>query len=205
MRYTPEHVEATRTRVLDACGRQFRLHGYGGIGVETLSREANVTSGAFYNHFRSKAGAFTAVVAAGVERVRLGVEHFRKVYPDRWLAAFAGFYLSATHRHDIAGGCALPSLSADVAHADPTTRAAYQAELLKLAATIAEALPGNPARQSAWPILASLAGGVLLSRAVNDEAVAQEIAGAVLANVLAGEPAVTPRPHSPPPTAQHIP
>lgn len=180
MRYTPEHAEKTRARVLEAAGRQFREHGFGGIGVEGLSHAAKVTSGAFYNHFGSKAGAFAAVVRAGVERVRLGAEHFRRAKGEGWLAAFAAYYLGEAHRRDVAGGCALPSLSTDVAHADAETRAAYEEELLKVAALIAEGLPGAPGRAAAWPVLAQLAGGVMLSRAVRDEAIAQEIAEAVL-------------------------
>jgi TetR/AcrR family transcriptional regulator, transcriptional repressor for nem operon len=187
VRYTPEHVEATRARVLDAAGRQFREHGFGGIGVEGLAHEAGVTSGAFYNHFGSKAGAFAAVVRAGVERVRIGAEYFRRQHGKCWLAAFAGFYLGADHRRNVAGGCALPSLSAEVARADATTRASYEEELLKLAAFVADGLPGSPGREAAWPILALLAGGVMLSRAVQDAAVAQEIADAVLKAVPTGE------------------
>jgi AcrR family transcriptional regulator len=180
MRYTQDHSEATRTRVLDACARQFREHGFGGIGVEGLSRAAGVTTGAFYNHFGSKAGAFAAVVRAGVERVRLGVAHFRQTAGPGWLAAFAAYYLGAAHRADVAGGCALPSLSAEVGRADTATRDAYQAELLTLAETIAAGLPDASGRAAAWPLLALLAGGVMLARAVPDAAIAQEIADAVL-------------------------
>jgi len=188
MRYTPEHAEATRARVLHACGRQFREHGFGGIGIEGLSREAAVTSGAFYNHFGSKAGAFRAAVVAGVEHMRRGVEQFRGACGGGWLAAFAEVYLGSAHRRDVAGGCALPSLSAEVARSDSNTRAAYQAELLKVASLIADGLPGNPGREAAWPILALLVGGVTLSRAVPDEALAQEIADAVLNGVRTTEP-----------------
>ncbi len=183
MRYKPEHVEATRARVLHASGRLFREHGFGGIGVDGLSREAGVTTGAFYNHFGSKAGAFAAVIAAGVERLRLGLEHIRHAHGPNWLAAFAAFYLGQGHRADVAGGCALPSLSADVGRADAATRAAYQTELLKVAALVADGLPGNPGRAAAWPILAQLVGGVILSRAVADAALAQEIADSVRAAV----------------------
>jgi len=158
---------------------QFRLHGFGGIGVEGLSRAAGVTTGAFYNHFGSKAAAFARVVRSGVDRLRAGVEHFRRGYGERWLSAFADYYLGADHRRDVAGGCALPSLSAEVAHADAATRAAYEAELLKTAQLIAEGLPGQPGREAAWRLLALLAGGVMLSRAVSDPIVADEIARAV--------------------------
>ncbi len=179
MRYTPEHAEATRARVLDASGRAFRQRGFGGIGVDGLSRAAGVTTGAFYNHFGSKAGAFAAAVAAGVERLRLGLEQIRRAHGANWLAAFAAFYLGQGHRADVAGGCALPSLSADVGRADAATRVAYQTELLKVADLVAEGLPGAPGRAAAWPILAQLVGGVILSRAVADPEMAQEIADAV--------------------------
>ena len=179
MRYNSEHAEATRARILEACARQFRLHGFGGIGVEGLSRAAEVTTGAFYNHFGSKAAAFAQVVRSGVDRLRAGVAHFRRAHGDRWLPAFADYYLGADHRRDVAGGCALPSLSAEVAHADADTRAAYQAELLRVAELIAGGAADPAGREAAWRLLALLAGGVMLSRAVADPAIADEIAGAV--------------------------
>ena len=163
---------------LEACARQFRLHGFGRIGVEGLSRAADVTTGAFYNHLGSKAAAFAQVVRSGVERLRAGVEHFRRVHGARWLPAFADYYLGADHRRDVAGGCALPSLSAEVAHADADTRAAYQAELLRVAELIAGGSTDPAGREAAWRLLALLAG-VMLSRAVVDPAIAEEIAGAV--------------------------
>lgn len=179
MRYPPQHRDATRQRVLEASGRQFRARGFGGVGVESLSKAADVTSGAFYNHFKSKAGAFTAVVSAGVERLRLGVAQIRQGAGKNWLGAFSSYYLGRAHRDDIAGGCALPSLSADVARADEATRAAYQTELLKVADLIAEGLGEGASREAAWPVLAQLAGGVILARAVRDPKLADEIAEAV--------------------------
>ena len=187
MRYTSEHSEQTRTRVLDAAGRQFRTHGYGGVGVDGLVKAAGVTSGAFYGHFRSKAEAFRAAAARGVERLSQGIQRFRSQHGEGWLAAFAQFYLSSEHQRDIAGGCALPSLSAEVGRADEATRAAYEAELIKVAELVADGLPGAPGRQAAWPVLALLAGGTVLSRAVRDETTAQEIADAVLDAVQALE------------------
>ena len=121
----------------------------------------------------------------GLERLRQGIGRFRSQHGTGWLAAFATFYLGPQHRRDIAGGCALPSLSAEVGRADDATRAAYEAELVSVAELVADGLPGICGREAAWPVLALLAGGVVLSRAVRDETVAQEIADAVLAAVLA--------------------
>jgi TetR/AcrR family transcriptional regulator, transcriptional repressor for nem operon len=183
LRYSPEQAQAARRRVLDAAGRAFRVHGFGGVGVDGLAQAAGLTSGAFYAHFRSKAAAFRAVVAAGIERLRLGVEGFKSRYGDEWFDAFAAYYLGSAHRGDVAGGCAVPSLSAEVARADEGVRAEYETELKRVAEEVAAGLGGGLPRQAAWPLIAQLAGGVLLARAVADKALAEEIAAATLTSL----------------------
>jgi AcrR family transcriptional regulator len=180
MRHGSDQSRETAKRVLDAAGREFRSHGFGGVGVDGLAKAAGVTSGAFYGHFRSKSAAFHAAVVAGVEHLRLAIEQFRVSYGERWFETFAATYLSDDHRRNAAEGCALPSLSAEVARADEATRADFETELKRAAAEMAAGLPGGPGREAAWPALAQLAGAVLLSRAVRDEALAKEIAGEVL-------------------------
>jgi len=182
MRYSAEHSEETRRRMLEAAGRAFREQGYGGIGVDGLAKAAGVTSGAFYRHFPSKAEAFRAVVVAGLDRLRQGVELFRR-RGDDWFGAFARYYLGPERRRDVPGGCTLPSLSTEVGRAGPAARRDYQVELERVAATLADGLPGAPTREAAWPLLAQLVGAVVLARAVEDEALAAEIAQAVLAEL----------------------
>lgn len=155
------------------------------------SSPARVTSGAFYRHFKSKSDAFRAVTMAGLERLRAGVELFRGKYGENWFAVFATSYLSAGHREDIAGGYVLPSLSTGAGRADEATGVAYEAELLRVAEALSVPLSlesaGHserpPDRDAAWPILAQLAGGVMLARAVNHEALAKEIADSALKSV----------------------
>jgi len=183
VRYSSEQAEAARRRVLDAAGRAFREHGFGGVGVDGLAQAAGLTSGAFYVQFRSKAAAFRAVVTAGVERLRLGIVGFKRRGGDAWFDAFAAYYLGSAHRRDVAGGCAVPSLSAEVARAGPSVRAEYEAELKRVAEEVAAGLGGGLPREAAWPLLAQLAGGVLLARAVADEALAEEIAAATLVSL----------------------
>lgn len=170
--------------MLDAAGRAFRQHGFGGVGIDGLAQAAGVTSGALYGHFKSKAGAFRAAVAAGLERLHAGVSHFQTQGGDAWLGPFVQFYLGRTHREDIAGGCALPSLSPEVVRAGADVQSDYRERLLAIADAIAAELPGEAGRRAAWPILAQLAGGVMLSRAVGDEVIAEEIAKAVADDLL---------------------
>ncbi len=174
-------------------GRGFRRQGYG-VGVNGLAKEAGVTSGALYGHFRSKAEAFREALALGLDGLRAGVEAYRATHGARWGEAFAAFYLSAAHRRDVAGGCALPSLSAEVGRADEAARGTYEAAMLRVAGTIADGLPSGSEeqrRRAAWEMLALLAGGTIIARGVLDEAVAEEIASAIreaVGRVAASEP-----------------
>jgi AcrR family transcriptional regulator len=183
MRYQPGHRQQSRQRILEAVGRGFRTAGYNGVGVDGLAKAAGMTSGAFYGHFRSKAEAFRAAVVTGLRQLLAGVESCRRQHGSSWVAAFADFYLSQKVTCAPGESCALPSLSPEVARADEAARLAYQEELVKLVDAIATGLPTTGGkkqrRRTAWVLLAQLAGGVMMARAVADATLAAEIATAV--------------------------
>jgi AcrR family transcriptional regulator len=173
--------EESRSKILLGAGRGFRRAGFGGAGVDSLAREAGVTSGAFYAHFKSKAAAFKETITAGLKDLKEGVELSRKRFGDRWRAEFIDFYLGDRRTCELSDSCALQSLSSEVARADGDARAAYEAELRSIIATVADGLDGKPKvrREEATALLAILVGGVTLARAVHDEEFSNEIASAV--------------------------
>lgn len=182
MRYSAEHKQETRTRILDAAGQLFRRDGYGGSGIDGLTKAAGVTNGAFYGHFRSKSEAFQTVVLAGLEELRLGIAGLKESRGKRWLKTFVGFYLGQKRTCEIGESCALPSLSPEVIRADVETRVAYEAELNRIIEEIASGLPDRTAAErddKAIALLALLSGGVTMARAVSDPELAERIAGAV--------------------------
>ena len=188
MRYGPNHKQEARSKILHAVGRGFRWQGYAGIGVDDLAKQAGVTSGAFYGHFKSKADAFQAAALAGLEELRHAIEKLRADENDRWLKKFVEFYMGFKRTCDLRDSCALQSLTPEVARADPETKAAYEAEMLRLIETIAEGLPHGPLpsrRKTAWAILAMLSGGVTLARAIHDPKVSAQIAASITTAVLA--------------------
>ena len=177
--------EEGRQRILSGAGRGFRGQGYGGLGVDALAKEAGVTSGAFYAHFKSKADAFREVVAAGMRDLKSGIERRQAEGGTTWKRQFVKFYMGERRTCDMSQSCALQSLTTEVARADAPTRKAYETELRDVIAALAEGLEGRtPAakRSEAIAMLAMLSGGVSMARAVEDEELAQEIAAAV-ANV----------------------
>ena len=54
MRYSREHKQAMRQRIIEAAGRRFKTDGIDGSGIAALMADAGLTNGAFYAHFDSK-------------------------------------------------------------------------------------------------------------------------------------------------------
>jgi AcrR family transcriptional regulator len=187
MRYSAEHKQETRTRVIAAAGQVFRKEGYGGAGIDALTKAAGVTNGAFYGHFKSKGEAFRTAVLTGLEELRQGIAALKARQPKAWLTTFVGYYLGFKRTCDLGESCALPSLSPDVMRADDETRSAYTAELKRLIEEVAVGLPeGEIPGQSetrredqAILLLAMLSGGVTLARAASDPALSKRIADVI--------------------------
>jgi TetR/AcrR family transcriptional repressor of nem operon len=188
MRYGPEHKQEAHARILNAAGRGFRRLGFGGIGVDGLAREAGVTSGAFYGHFPSKAEAFKAAAVAGLVQLREGIESLRASEGDGWLEKFVDFYMSVRRTCDLGESCALQSLTPEVARADRDTKAAYEAELVKVVEAVAQGLSNGtlPARRkTAWAILSMLSGAVSIARSAADPKTGSQVAAAIKDAILA--------------------
>lgn len=54
MRYTKEHKQQTRQRIIATAGRRLKRDGIDGSGVATLMKDAGLTNGTFYAYFASK-------------------------------------------------------------------------------------------------------------------------------------------------------
>ena len=162
-----------------AAGRGFRKQGFGLVGVDSLASGAGVTSGAFYGHFRSKVEAFRASLTGGLTDFRKAIEEFQERFGQGWVESLADFYFTERVTCDLADGCALPSLSGDVARADAKTKAAFQKEYLSIVAALAEGLPGTTAeaREARALVMTALfSGGVTIARSVRDKATRDRIA-----------------------------
>ena len=187
-RYAPGHREETRGRMIDALGRGFRRRGYGGIGVDALAKEADVTSGAFYGHFKSKEDAFDEVVAAGIGRLTTTIVALREAHGPKWIDVYVDRYLGEKRTCDLGESCALQSLSAEVGRSDARIKSTYQREITGVAQSVADGFAGGSSKERldrAWAFLAILSGGVTMARAVADKAISDSIVkGARMAAML---------------------
>lgn len=181
MAQLPTKKEQTRARILDAASQSFRSSGYAGTGVDGIAKAAGVTSGAFYAHFGSKDGAFEAALASGMDEVIESIPNFQQEFGSDWIAAFADYYLGEAHRKDLARGCAMTTLSPEVARADPDLHRAYESKMNRIVGLIADGLDGDSEElrhARAWATLSTLIGGLTLTRAVANPEIANGIAAA---------------------------
>jgi len=184
-RYSPEHKEATRRRMIETAGRRFKSDGIDGSGIATLVADAGLTNGAFYGHFGSKDDLVATVVAqqltdqvAVVNAMPAGLAS---------VEAFLREYLSPAHRDDLPGGCPSAALLDEIGRCDATTRQAYTDGAQAMIAAIARHLDEGDAdgtNQRAIGLFTLLVGSLQLARAVSDPDVSDRILTAAYANAM---------------------
>ena len=183
-----EKRRASRRRIVEAASQAFRKNGLGGIGVDGLAKGAELTSGAFYFHFKSKMEVFVASLEHALEDLRSGIARFQQQDTKHWLTSFTAYYLGFKRTCDLKEGCSLPALSPEVERAGRPAQQVFEKKFAEIIDAVAAGLPANKSgsrRDRAIVLLALLSGGVNLARAVDDDAMSEEIAAVVRKAALA--------------------
>ncbi|TCJ23933.1 TetR/AcrR family transcriptional regulator [Nocardioides jejuensis] len=184
-RYSAEHKEATRRRMVETAGRRFKSDGIDGSGIATLVADAGLTNGAFYGHFASKDELVATVVAqqledqvAAVNALPAGLES---------VEGFLRWYLSPDHRDDLAGGCPSAALLDEIGRCDVMVREAYTVGAEAMVTAISRHLDdGDPqrTRQRALGLFTMLVGSLQAARAVTDPELSDQFLAAAYANAM---------------------
>jgi len=190
-----DRKQETRERVLRAAGAALRQHGPDGIGIADIMRQAGLTHGGFYAHFKSKDDLVAQTLAHVFGRMTARAARLEQgLAPAAALAAQIDRYLSPAHRDNPANGCPLTTLANDIARQSDGARREFDAGMRALVARISGRLPGGPDDALARALLTEMAGAVMLSRAVASPALSDSIlAGArVSVRARAGLPHLPP-------------
>jgi TetR/AcrR family transcriptional regulator, transcriptional repressor for nem operon len=176
MRYSKDHKQATRQRILEAAGRRFKQDGIDGAGVAAVMSDAGLTNGAFYAHFASKEDLVANVLA---DQLRTQRKTFDAQPPDRaGLEAIIRAYLSPEHRDQCADGCPSAALLDEIARRPAATKQVYTDELLGIADDIAARLdPTDPdaAQTDALVIFGMVIGTLQLARALTHRELSDQL------------------------------
>jgi len=178
MRYPKEHKEQARQRLVERSGRLAKERGFAASGIDALAAASGVTSGSLYKHFSGKSDLFAAVLGAELRR---SAERFAAVAAGdvKSLEKTLSSYLSVQHVDHPDLGCALPSLTAEVARADESVRAAFQEGLLDIHEVLKQLVRSG---DKAWALIAQSVGAVMLARAMLDDDIRGDMLLAVKKN-----------------------
>jgi len=176
MRYSTDHKQATRQRILEVAGRRFKEDGVDGAGVAAVMSDAGLTNGAFYAHFASKEDLIANVLA---DQLRTQRKSFDAQPPDRGgLEAFIRSYLSPQHRDQYADGCPSAALLDEIARRPAPTKQVYTDELMGVIDDIASRLDpthAETARTAALTLFGLMLGTLQLARTLTDRDLSDQL------------------------------
>lgn len=185
---TPSRKEQTHDRIVRTASRAIRRKGYGGIGVADLMKEAGLTHGGFYAHFKSKTDLLAEVAdSTGADSLsRLG--RIAAGAPDgQSLAAIVDAYLSDRHVEAPETGCPVAALGSELSRQEAPVRRAATRRMKEVIDLIGRQLPGwadGEDRRKALSVYCSLVGALTIARAVDDPALSKAVRDAARDTIL---------------------
>jgi TetR/AcrR family transcriptional repressor of nem operon len=183
MRMSRQQVAENRERILTMSSHLFRERGIDGVGVSDLMHAAGMTQGAFYGYFDSKQDLVAEMCSVAIEQMKATFSRSAGAAGgDDAATAIVSSYLSSRHRHAVGRGCLFAALGGEIARQSPGVRRSVTDGLRGFLDHLAVLLPGRvkaARRERAIAMFASLVGGMVLARLVDDPALSGEILEAV--------------------------
>jgi TetR/AcrR family transcriptional repressor of nem operon len=181
MRHSKPEKAKTHKRVVAIAAKRFREEGLAGIGIADLMKEAGLTVGGFYKHFKSRDDLVAEAVGSALGVWKRQVDAAASGGPPVTYESLVNDYLSEAHRNHPGTGCPVSALAGDIARSDRRTRALVTRQIrenIELVATLIrerhEKHKGT-ARSQAVLTYCALVGAIGVARAVSDEHLSREI------------------------------
>jgi TetR/AcrR family transcriptional repressor of nem operon len=175
MRVTKEKAAENRERILTEAARLFRERGVSAVGMDALAEAAGMTHGSLYSQFGSKEHLATEALGRAFDASAAKYDEVES------LSAYVERYLSPRHRDTPGSGCAIATLGCEVPRQGNAMRQTFTEGLRRLMDRLTRLL-GPKARRKceneALAIAATLVGGMILARAVDDRELSDRILAA---------------------------
>jgi len=173
--------EQTRERILRAAARAIRKHGYEGVGVADVMKEAGLTHGGFYAHFNSRDALLAAAAEqAAAESAESLSKALASAKPGEELVALVDTYLADNHvtAAERGLGCSIAAAGTEVPRQSPEVRRAVSRRIKDLIGLVERQFPdwGKPAaHHKAMATVATMVGALMLARAADDPQLSKAI------------------------------
>ena len=181
MRHSKVEKAKTHKRIVAIASKRFREEGLAGIGIADLMKEAGLTVGGFYKHFKSRDDLVAEAVGSALELWKRQVDAAASGGPPVTYESLVDNYLSKAHRDHPGTGCPVAALAGDIARSDKQTRALVTREIrdnIELLASLirdTNEKDKRAARSQAVLTYCALVGAIGMARAVSDEQLSREI------------------------------
>jgi TetR/AcrR family transcriptional repressor of nem operon len=167
MRISKEKAAENRAALVRAASKLFRERGIDGVGVAEISKEAGLTHGALYAHFRSKDALALEALSYGLDQGNAALfARTEAGMPD--LAAFVDRYLAPEHRDQYANGCAIAASASEIGRQDKALGARFTEGYMVMVRAFERQIAANDPRcdalARAMVVVSTLVGSMTVAR-----------------------------------------
>ncbi len=180
MRHSRTEKAKTHERIVAIASKKFREEGLTGIGIADLMKEAGLTVGGFYKHFKSRDALVAEAVGSSLDMWKDRIDASAAGGPPVTYDSLIDIYLTEAHRNHPGTGCPVAALAPDLARTSKRTRAVVTQKIrnnIELLATLIRGTNGKgggTARSRAIITYCALVGAIGMARAVSDEELSRE-------------------------------
>lgn len=183
MRISKEKAADNRVALIRAASKLFRERGIDGVGVAEISKEAGLTHGALYAHFRSKEELALEALSYGLDQAS------SRMYsstvdgmPD--LARYLDRYLALDTRDDYGSRCAMAASASEIGRQDKAISARFAEGYMVMVRAFERQIAGNGSGEAdsdalarAMVVVATMIGSLAVARgaAKGNPAVSEQV------------------------------
>ena len=182
----------THGRIVRAAAKALRREGYAGTRVADVMKAAGLTHGGFYAHFPSREAMLAeALDQAGSEAVEslLGAAVVKATATGTsTLEALVEGYLSDVHVAATETGCTLAALGSETRRQGPEIRRVATRRLKELVRMLGAQAATHPGAAEPMAALSAMVGALLISRVVDEPALAKQVRASATRLVLGKPP-----------------
>jgi len=172
MRYSTEHKQETRARIVRTASRHFRRRGGKGVGIAELMSKLDLTHGGFYKHFNSKDELLTEAIARAFDETESRfTEAVSKARPGTELKTLIENYLSLEHCANVGDGCPMAALASEIRRFPRTVRTEIDRAIKLRVKRTARFLPGATEKErerNCMALLSGMIGTINVARSLVD-------------------------------------
>jgi len=183
--YAPNHRAETRAKIVLSARKLFNRLGFDGVSVQQIMADAGLTHGGFYRHFASKSDLYAEVLQCFFTDPKWN-NSWEGVHVDLTAADVGAqivrAYLSQQHFEEVENACPMVALPSDVARSNENAKQAYQTVFEAMVALLqrSSTTSRRSSRTSALAIAALCVGGMVIARASEGRALANELRSAAI-------------------------